>query len=187
MKCLKSILSGFLVTDCHKSAAGRIWEFVSRFTWQLPQTVCAFCYAAFLLIAGRVQKVRSAYGCTFVFCQYEDEGFGAVTLGSFVFVGMACSIDENDFAPERSNLLMHEYGHYRQGQVYGLSFLLVIGVESLVSAFVSKPLPAPYSFLDTHSQCWYEIDANRRGADYIKKYFGLVWSNRSFPLSKLSV
>jgi RHS repeat-associated protein len=39
------IWGGLFTTDSNKNFWGQTWEFISRFTWQLPQTVVGFAYA----------------------------------------------------------------------------------------------------------------------------------------------
>lgn len=60
---------------------------------------------------------------------------------------------------------VHEYGHYRQHQIFGPAYLYVIAVPSLASAAgLSQGIP--------HENRWFETDASRRGANHFDRKYG---------------
>ena len=145
-------------TDPNKNLVGRIWEFVSRFTWQLPQTVLGDLIVSTANAFGRVNGVTHNYGMTAV-----DMGIkgGAFTVGFF-------SAGPNGYKADwRDHLFAHEYGHYIQSQQHGPLYLFTVGFPSLQSAIMQTNNNAP-----RHDNRWFEADASYKGAEYFDKYYG---------------
>jgi len=71
------------------------------------------------------------------------------TLGSYIVGGQYLLAD-----PSNSNF-QHEYGHYMQSQLWGLLYIDVIAVPSLISATTDKH--------------WMEKDASTRAYDYFMR------------------
>ena len=143
-------------TDSNKSEGGQIWEVVSRFTWQLPQTVIGDIFVSGANALGLVNSITHNYGITAVDMGLEG---GAVTIGHF------SAGPKGYIADWRDNLFVHEYGHYIQSQQQGLAFLFVVGLPSLMSAELSDLGPA-------HIDRWFEANASKQGANYFDKYYG---------------
>jgi hypothetical protein len=81
-----------------------------------------------------------------------------------------------------NDMYMHEYGHTIDSRIYGLSYLLAIGVPSIFSANGSKPVSGqPYS---THDIFWTELRANNHAEKYFRKYYGMFWNFLDYPLKK---
>ena len=150
------IWGGLFATDRNKNILGRAWEFISRFTWQLPQTlggfITAHTYNTCRLYKG-VESVSYLYGATVV--RTNGNGFGAVTQSSFI-VG-DCDLEANP----SDELFQHEYGHYLQSQDIGPLYYLTIGIPSLISARVNS--------YDDHNRTIMEQDCNIRAFKYFNK------------------
>lgn len=142
------IWGGLFATDRNKNILGRAWEFISRFTWQLPQTlggfITAHTYNTCRLYKG-VESVSYLYGATVV--RTNGNGFGAVTQSSFI-VG-DCDLEANP----SDELFQHEYGHYIQSQRSGYAYFPRYGVSSLCSK-------SPHDYHPV------EQDANIRALNY---------------------
>lgn len=96
-------------------------------------------------------------------------------------------MDENGkFDPTQSQLYMHEYGHYLQSQDYGVGFIPIIGIPSLISSLDKGMRDAPYEHISKHNGRWYERDANKRASMYFGKYNNVNWNESGFPI-ELSV
>lgn len=150
---------GLFMTDPNKSTGERIWEFISRITLQLPQTITGDLYVSTLNAAGKVNDVTYGYGVTAVDAGLEE---GAVTIGYFSAGPKGYKADWRD------HLFVHEYGHYLQSQDFGGLYLPLIGIPSLQSAIIdTKKNNAP-----EHGKRWFETDANRRAGEYFDKYYG---------------
>ena len=91
---------------------------VILFIWQLPQNIIGLVVRTFFSISliRRAGSVRI----------YSWRFSSGVSLGAFCFV---C-----ERAPER--VIAHEYGHTRQSVMLGPLYLFVIGLPSLVWAFL---------------------------------------------------
>lgn len=88
-------------------------------------------------------------------------GTSAVTIGHY-------SLGPKGYVADwRDHLFVHEYGHYIQSQRFGLSFLPVIGIPSLLSAWKTSG----WENME-HRQRWFEVDASYLGAKHFDKKYG---------------
>jgi RHS repeat-associated protein len=144
------IWGGLFVSDPNKSFGAKVWETVSRFTWQLPQTVGGFLtahsYNTFGL-GGGVESVDYLYGSTVV---KTRNYWGGVTQGSYIVGDASIEADPNN------PLFQHEYGHYIQSQSMGFAYYGRVGIPSILSKGDHDFHPA-------------EQDANRRAFLYFNK------------------
>ena len=101
------------------------------------------------------------------FCQ-------GVVLGSFIFGGIG-----NIKADPHNPLFQHEYGHYIDSRRYGLSYLLAIGIPSIVSAWNSQSINVPP--FRTHGSSWTEVRANKNAKKYFGRYYGVDWDSPYVP------
>ena len=150
---------GLFITDPNKSFFGQVWEIVSRFTWQAPQTLAGFTLSQFANASewigftnGGIQSIDYLYGATVV--TYNLGGWGAVTLGSYI------NGDNNLKADPNNYLFQHEYGHYIQSQNFGIVYLSRYGIPSGLNCMGHK----------NHNYHPAEQDANIRAFKYFNKY-----------------
>ncbi|MES2703894.1 MAG: hypothetical protein V4649_14740 [Bacteroidota bacterium] len=143
-KTMYLISSGLFATDPAGTRAQKTRQLVSRFTWELPNTLVAVTIAITLAMAGKVHSLVFYHGATFI--RLKDRratnGYYAFTIGSYI-VGSQGS----------TPLLRHEYGHCLQSMVFGPLYLLIIGIPSLASAAVD---------IGRHHTRWFERDADAR-------------------------
>ncbi len=146
------IMGGLFRTDSNKNFWGRTWEFISRFTWQLPQTFLGYEVAHGYNMFGNVTNVSGAFGATTITTTNMKKG-QAVTLGNYIMghSGLTASPGNSTF--------QHEYGHYLQSQSMGWGYLFAVGIPSLKSA----------AQRDNHKYQPYEVDANQRAFIYFNK------------------
>ncbi len=148
------IWGGLFNCDPKKGFFGGSWEIISRFTWQLPQSLFGFVSAQAInsfRLWGGVSQVDYLHGATTVSLDYDS--FGGITVGSFIFGG-------NDLKAEDNNsLFQHEYGHYLQSQEEGFKYLFIIGIPSLISSYVNDYFG--------HNAFYTEQDANGRSLRYL--------------------
>ncbi len=106
----------------------RGWEILSRFTWQLPQTILGQVYAHAVNLTGNVDSVDYYDGATVIKTYGDDipwfSGVNGVTLGSFIIGNNTIEADPNN------SLFQHEYGHYLQSKKYGWAYLPRYGIPS---------------------------------------------------------
>ena len=142
------IIGGMFATDENKHGFfQKTWEIVSRFTYQLPQTLGGYVGAQSANTAQRVNWVRHKYGATVV----QTKGqWGGITLGNYI-------IGDADIEPNANNpLFQHEYGHYIQRQEMGWAYIPRVGIPSFESARGNG----------NHKLFITEQDANRRAFLY---------------------
>jgi hypothetical protein len=145
---------GGFKTDESKSNVGRIWELISRWTWQLPQTAVGKVFGHGANNLGMVNEVNYFHGATVI---NTTKGDGGMTLGSYI-------LGRNLNPDFRDHLFVNEYGHYRQSQRWGLLYLPLIGIPSLESA--------AFSGRERHSRRWFEAQASRYAVNFFDKHSG---------------
>jgi len=173
-KAWKIDIGGFK-TDPNRNFLGRYWQLMSRWTWELPQTLLGKGYSHLRNMTGNVDRVDYFGGATFVTNTNQDSRWG-VTLGSYINISITDDI-EGDFEDRviSDPLFMHEYGHTFDSQIFGLSYLFVIGMPSLVSASNATQVDGEPYGVTTHDFRWYEMRANKHASRYFKKYYGVDW------------
>jgi RHS repeat-associated protein len=155
---------GLFVWDQNYSGKGDvwrdIWQVVSRFTWELPQTLVGYGASEIHNLFGKVDDVAYAGGATIV---HGGSPFGGITIGSYINGGEDIA---TSFNPSTGNLslLLHEYGHYMQSQNSGYVYLGMYGIPSLLSA----------QFGTDHNNYWTEQDADFRSNNYSMQHYGFA-------------
>ncbi|GHV35117.1 hypothetical protein FACS1894178_4010 [Bacteroidia bacterium] len=144
------IWGGLFVTDPNKSFWGRVGEFFSRFTWQLPQTLLGFTFSQISNLGCQVDKVEYKYGATVLSGNFFGQNGSAITLSNYINGSTSLKADPNN------SLFQHEYGHYIQSQKMGWAYLSRVGIPSAMSKGVHDFHPV-------------EQDANRRAFLYFNK------------------
>jgi hypothetical protein len=176
------ILTGLFSFDTNENSISNILRLLSRFTWELPQTIAGYIFAQTMNCIGRVGDVRLINGVTFCIHFQQSNRRQGVSIGNFIYVSLLHK--ENEF--QKDPLLLHEYGHHLQSRRFGLFYLFIIGIPSLISALNAKSLPGGVT---THDLQWYEMQANRYAAAYLLKNYQADWTPfeppfNSFPRSK---
>nr|NQU93827.1 endonuclease [Bacteroidota bacterium] len=151
------IYGGLFATDPNKEPHERAWEFVSRFTWQLPQTIGGFASAYWTNNFTDVNWVKYKYGTTVL--QTNGE-WGGITQGNYIIGDKSIETDVGN------RLFQHEYGHYIQSQKSGWFYYSKYGIPSALS---KKP----------HNQNLVEQDANVRAFLYFSEHVdGFNWVDK---------
>ncbi len=151
---------GLFMTDPNKNFWDRAKELFSRFTDQCIQTWGGYWFATGMNTFGQVNDVSHGYGMTAI--DIGLEGDRAITIGYMTAGPKGYKADWRD------HLFVHEYGHYIQSQELGINYLFAVGIPSLQSAIIDTGKNgAP-----NHRTRWFEVDANRKAAEYFDKYYG---------------
>ena len=148
------IWGGLFNADKNRNFGGKMVEIISRFTWQLPQTIVGFLFSQTSNIACQVDNVEYKHGATVLSGNFWGSG-GAVTLGSYINGSRSLSADSNN------SLFQHEYGHYLQSLKMGPAYLSRVGIPSLRGAMKYDD--------GYHDFQPYEQDANRRAFIYFNE------------------
>jgi RHS repeat-associated protein len=143
---------GMFKTDKNLNFFQRYWQFMSRYTWEMPVTAFGQAWhgVANAFSPGEV-NVGYFHGATVMQTNWMDK-WGAVTVGSNITMGYnSGGIDENN------TTLLHEYGHYLQTRKYG-----AIPWANMALSSITTPKGKP------HMANWTEQDANYRSMRYFK-------------------
>ena len=162
---------GLFLTDPKRSATGRVWQLVSRFTWELPQTLVGWLYSVGRALAGQVDRVDTLGGITFATklgCGYSM----GVSLGTFVDLWAGPWMrGEGEAYILGNQICMHEFGHTADSQLFGWFYLPLVGLPSLLSALGKGD----------HNVFWTEIRANSHAKRYFSKYYSIAWKEEGYP------
>ena len=131
------------------------WEVVSRFTWQLPQTLVGYGYANYLNYTSDT-KIDYYGGATTISTPAMKN---TVTLGNYIAGNPNLKADPSNY------LFQHEFGHYLQSKKYGPAYLSAFAIPSGLS--VAKG--------NDHKLFRVEQDANARAIKYFNKRGVLDW------------
>ncbi len=184
----------YLKVDWGMFFKGKPLQRISRFTWELPQTIAGRVFTEFRFYQHSIDNVGYYDGATYVYREVENGGFGGVTLGSFINIeapGPWPTDEHGNFAPWEHPVFGHEYGHYLQSQEYGWGYLFSVGIPSLISAEKNKGWYAKVVEIEPHKGVfivkkhmtkWFEMSANKKARDYFKKR-GKDWGDETFPIS----
>ena len=160
---------GLFKTDESRSIGGRANQLLSRFTWELPQTIVGNLAAHGFNLLEMVDRVEYFGGVTYTID--EKSIFPtAFTLGSYVHSGLYGSIATKDFNSYvlSSPHYMHEYGHALQSQLYG-PFYSLIAIGSGLNYLHDKIYNQK-----SHKYILLEKGANTRASIYFARY-GVNW------------
>lgn len=130
----------------------KVWNVIKGiglYIWQLPQNLVGLLLLFFILgeEKHRLGGIRFYYLKTFP---------GGITLGEYIMVGT------------KQNLVVrHEYGHVLQSRMLGPLYLIVIGLPSLVHAWLNNVIGC----CDRHKEGYYH-------------FYTEAWANKLGGLSK---
>lgn len=161
-------------------------QLLSRFTWELPQTIIGLNYTHYIKLNFHdVDEVRYFDGATYIINKTNKSD--GVTIGSFININTSEETPyetNGSFAPYKNQLYAHEYGHYIQSQHTGWGYLFSHGIPSLYSAIINNNSKSFYRYKEhnAHRVFWTEIDASSKAADYfIKKGYLISWPYSKYP------
>ena len=151
------IMMGKAYTDENRSFPAGIWQAISRFTWEGLQTWSGYNYSQLRNTLGKAGKVKYFGGATFAVDENGARlnGWRGVSMGNYINVRIPGKLDEaypGGWIYSEEGLFWHEYGHTFDSQLFGLSYLFLVGGPSAMKAQ------------------WTELRANNRAWEYAKKH-----------------
>ena len=168
------ITLGSFYIDENRTFIGGLWQGISRYTWEHPQTVLGNDFSQLRNIFGQVDRVEYLGGATFSINEKSKKEDG-ISIGNFINININGKI-EGDFTEYvlTHPLFMHEYGHYIDSQTFGLTYMLNIAIPSFFSAMSDEKEDGIYK----HNYRWYEMNANKNANKYFNKHYGnrVNWS-----------
>lgn len=172
-KAWKIDMGGF-VTDPNRTIAGRGLQLISRWTWELPQTILGKGYSRIRNITGNVDDV-SYYGGATLVNKNDNSGWRwGLTLGPY--------INSKNVAadPYTDDIFRHEFGHTLQSRLIGPLYLTHVGIPSFIGSGLEN------IGLNDHNREWYETQANRMSERYFSNHdpgalTALQWDDNEYP------
>ena len=172
-KAWKIDIGGFK-TDPNRNFWGRSWQLISRWTWELPQTVLGKGYSHIRNMTGNVDDV-SYYGGATLVNKNDNSGWRwGLTLGPYIN-------SKNVVAdPYTDDLFRHEFGHTLQSRLVGPLYLTHVGIPSFIGSGLEN------LGLNDHNREWYETQANRMSERYFRNHdpgalTALPWDDNEYP------
>lgn len=109
---------------------------VLLYLWQLPQNIFGLLFLLFL----RGEEEHNLHGITF----YYAKGFnGGISLGKYIILDSRC---------EKS--VKHEFGHCIQSKILGPLYLLVVGLPSLLHAWLHECNAVGKTYYHFWTEAW---------------------------------
>ena len=171
LRLVAQITRGLFLTDPKRTVLGRLWQLISRFTWELPQTFVGWLYSVVRAMVGQVDRVDTFGGITFVTKTDYKYGMG-VSLGTFVDLWAGSwMLGEGEKYILANQICMHEFGHTVDSQRFGWLDQPVVGLPSRQNAKGQRD----------HSVFWTETRANRHAKRYFSKHYSIAWNETGYP------
>lgn len=127
---------------------GNIFLFILSFIWQLPQSLLGLIFLAYFAIMGDVELISYKKLCFAFSSKYM---MGGISLGNFAFL--------STYNAKKTAVVMHEQeGHTVDSKIWGPLYLLVIGLPSLM-----------WAWLGDNNKCYYDFYTER----WANKHAGL--------------
>lgn len=108
--------------------------------WQLPQVLVGVCMLPFL---GKLKLIGYKNYCWIFEAEHMS---GGISLGCFIFL--------NKYNALKKLIIMHELGHTKQSHMMGWLYLIIIGIPSILWAWLGNCNKCYYDF-------YTEASANR--------------------------
>ena len=144
-------------------------QILSRFSWELPQTITGYVASQGSNMIGDVKSVNYYDGATVV--QHHSADWGGFTIGSYI------NGDKNIEANPNNELFQHEYGHYLQSQEAGWTYLSNYAIPSGYNG-LTCPNGNDLGYYE-HMAYSVEQDANIRAKTHFKE---AKWDYKSNPI-----
>ena len=97
--------------------------------WQLPQNLCGIIYRS-ISEDNRISVVGTYDSRSVGAKVYLQKANGGISLGRYIFINQ-------DYIDEEI-VIKHECGHVKQSKILGPLYLLVIGIPSILHAWLNN-------------------------------------------------
>ena len=173
-KAWKIDIGGFK-TDPNRTIVGRGLQLLSRWTWELPQTLAGKTFSHTRNIFGGVDNVEYYGGATLVNRNNKNILPWGLTLGPYINSNRVVA------DPYTDDVFRHEYGHTLQSRLVGPLYLTSVAIPSGIGAFLDYKL-----HINNHDREWYETQANRMSERYFRNQDpgaldALPWDDNLYP------
>ena len=105
---------------------------VLLYLWQLPQNIVALIYLTYLCIIDTIYTIEDKDDIKVV----KKFTTGGVSLGNYIFV--------TSYSIHLDYLIKHELGHTKQSKMLGPLYLLLVGLPSIIWAYLHRFIGGDY-------------------------------------------
>lgn len=148
---------------------GRMHHYQSllRHVWEMPQMFVGYMLGMCRIIMGKVRKVETVWGVTFVVCEHAQNSCVGVSLGPIVNIASNKPHEESIrvLIQKDIGIYKHELGHTVDSLIWGWLYLLVIGLPSMVSVQMETMRIGHHKHCRLYAERW----ANRHGTWVMKQ------------------
>ena len=118
--------------------------------WQLPQNLCGIIYRS-ISEDNRICVIENNDSRSVDAEVYLQRAKGGVTLGKYIFI--------NQDYIDKEIVIKHECGHVKQSKILGPLYLLVIGIPSILHAWLNNYIGCcwkngEYNYFHFYTEKW---------------------------------
>lgn len=114
----------------------RLFSSILLFLWQLPQNLLGLLLLLFL-VGEQKHRIKN------IDFYYAKSFSGGISLGQYIILGH-----------ENEKSVRHEYGHCVQSKILGPLYLLIIGMPSIVHAWLHESQCIGKSYYHFWTESW---------------------------------
>jgi len=129
---------------------GEGWKIKNRFLlylWMLPQNLLG-------LLVLFIFRKKKTFVEPFNECRVyalESKFLSGASLGRYIYVNRILTRDEAEYR----EAVRHEYGHFRQGKLFGVFYLLAVGAPSVLNnLFARKNKKVSATYYQRYPEKW---------------------------------
>lgn len=123
----------------------KLREFIKDWVWQLPQNLCGLLWKN-MLEENRITEVSNSDSDSVGARVFLQRTKGGVTLGKYMFI---CQDYTNKY-----KVIKHECGHVKQSKILGPLYLIVVGIPSIVHAWLHKYVCSDKNYYHFYTESW---------------------------------
>lgn len=118
--------------------------------WQLPQNLCGIIYRS-ISKDNRICVIENDDSRSVGAKVYLQKTKGGVSLGKYIFI--------NQDYTDKEIVIKHECGHVKQSKILGPLYLLVIGIPSILHAWLNNHIGCcwkngKYNYYHFYTEKW---------------------------------
>lgn len=122
---------------------------IAEWIWQLPQNLCGIVWKS-ISKGNRIEKVENEDSRNVGAEVYLQRNKGGVTLGKYIFI--------NQDYEDKYMIIKHECGHVKQSKILGPLYLIVIGLPSIIHAWLNNYIgccrKSPKGYYHWYTESW---------------------------------
>ncbi|MCD8528647.1 MAG: hypothetical protein LRY27_01405 [Chitinophagales bacterium] len=128
------IMAGNFHTDGSRNFFGQMWQAVSRYTWELPNTVVGHTISQSRNLINDIDRVDLWGGVTYSSNVNPNVRRWGMSIGNHINM----QLNSDNFDILNDGLPQHEYGHTFDSRIFGPFYLFIVGIPSAIEARVAN-------------------------------------------------